>query len=92
MDPIQIMLNAAFALVAFLGSLFINRLKQDNTELKQEIKDLRARDELLNDKIHMIAEMVASFNAHRDNFEKSIEAIFKKLDRIENKLDGKADK
>ena len=61
-----------------------------------EIKELKHQDKELADRVAAIDVLVAGSYVKRDAFEVRIAdlaaAIFKKLDRIEDKLDGKVDK
>lgn len=61
-----------------------------------EVKDLKHQDKELADRVAAIDVLVAGSYVKRDAFEIRITdlaaAIFKKLDRIEDKLDGKVDK
>jgi hypothetical protein len=58
----------------------------------QAVKDLQAADKDMAEKVGQIEVLVAGNYLRRDDFEHTIEALFKKLDKIEDKLDGKADK
>ena len=58
----------------------------------KDVKDLRAADKELADKVGNIEVLVAGDYLRRDDFTHTIEALFKKLDKIEDKLDKKADK
>jgi hypothetical protein len=58
----------------------------------QAVKDLQIADKEMADKVGQIEVLVAGNYLRRDDFEHTIEALFKKLDKIEDKLDGKADK
>jgi hypothetical protein len=58
----------------------------------QAVKDLQVADKALTEKVGQIEVLVAGNYLRRDDFEHTIEALFKKLDKIEDKLDGKADK
>jgi hypothetical protein len=58
----------------------------------QAVKDLQVADKEMADKVGQIEVLVAGNYLRRDDFEHTIEALFKKLDKIEDKLDGKADK
>lgn len=60
--------------------------------LHESVRDLQEADKRLADKVSSIEVLVAGNYVKRDDFDKSVEAIFRKLDRIEDKLDGKADK
>jgi hypothetical protein len=58
----------------------------------QAVKDLQAADKDLTEKVGQIEVLVAGNYLRRDDFEHTVEALFKKLDKIEDKLDGKMDK
>lgn len=58
----------------------------------QAVKDLQKADKELTEKVGTIEVLVAGEYVKKDQFEKYADAVFKKLDRIEEKLDGKADK
>lgn len=62
----------------------------------EAIKALETQDRALADRVASIDVLVAGSYVKRDYFESKIDAvttaIFAKLDRIEDKLDGKADK
>lgn len=58
----------------------------------QAVKDLQASDSKLADKIAGIEILVAGEYVRRDSFDESINRVFAKLERIENKIDQKADK
>ena len=54
--------------------------------------DLRAADKELADKVASMEVVVAGQYVKRDELDRSLTALFAKLDRIEDKLDGKVDK
>lgn len=56
------------------------------------IKELRARDEGISRDISMLAITLPTNYTSKPDLERISDAIFKKLDRIEEKLDGKQDK
>lgn len=56
------------------------------------LRDLRIADTILAEKVGTIEVLVAGSYAKRDELDKMAAAIFLKLDRIEAKLDTKADK
>lgn len=60
--------------------------------LWQAVKDLQAADKALAEKVGGIEILVAGDYVRRDDFQHTVEALFKKLDKIEDKLDKKADK
>lgn len=56
------------------------------------LKELKDQDTQLANKVQAIEILVAGQYFKRDEFERFSMAIFAKLDKIENKVDGKADK
>lgn len=58
----------------------------------QSVKDLQAADKQLVEKVNTIEVLVAGQYIKKDEFERLSSAMFKKLDRIEEKLDKKEDK
>jgi hypothetical protein len=85
----QSIINVLFTVAGGLGGWVLNNLKSS-------IDELRKQDSLLADKVQHIEVLVAGTYVKRDVMEKQIEklgsALFTKLDKIENKLDGKVDK
>ena len=81
----QTLFNIAGGLVGFLGGWWMK-------VLHDSVRDLQDADKRLADKVSSIEVLVAGNYVKRDDFDKSVEAIFRKLDRIEDKLDGKVDK
>lgn len=56
------------------------------------MRDLQETDSSLAEKVQHIEVLVAGNYVTRDHMDRNISALFQKLDRIEQKLDGKADK
>lgn len=81
----QIAFNIAVALVAFLGGWVLNSLRESIQSLNKSDKDLA-------EKVQKIEVLVAGSYVKRDDLDKLTAALFAKLDKIESKLDGKADK
>ncbi len=81
----QTIINIAIALVGGLGGWILNSLK---TDLIQHRKDLCE----LADKVQHIEVLVAGTYVKRDDMDKLGTALFAKLDKIEAKIDLKADK
>lgn len=81
----QLLFNLAGGLAAFLGGWWMK-------VLHESIRDLQDGEKKLADKVSSIEILVAGNYVKRDDFDRSVQAIFHKLDRIEDKLDGKADK
>ena len=81
----QTAFNVGVALIGGLGGWILNNIKSS-------IDSLHKSDAMLTDKVQAIEVLVAGQYVRRDDMDKSIAAIFAKLDRIEAKLDQKADK
>jgi hypothetical protein len=81
----QVGFNIAVGLVAFLGGWVMNNLRDS-------LKSLHKADAELTSKVQSIEVLVAGTYVKRDELDRLGQAIFAKLDRIEGKLDGKADK
>ena len=58
----------------------------------QAVKDLQNADKQLASKVAEIEVLVAGAYVRKDEFAQSVNALFAKLDRIEDKLDKKVDK
>lgn len=58
----------------------------------QAVKDLQAADKVLADKVGSIEVLVAGAYVKKDEFADTVKALFAKLDKIEDKIDRKADK
>ena len=56
------------------------------------VKDLQSADKDLSEKVASIEVLVAGDYVKKEDFTKMAEAIYSKLDRIEDKLDKKVDK
>ena len=83
-DP-QTMFNIAVAIIGFAGGWIMNNIRDS-------IKALHDADALLSNKVQTIEVLVAGKYVTRDDFVKLSDALFAKLDRIEQKVDGKVDK
>lgn len=81
----QQLFNIAVALVGALGGWWMNTMWQS-------LKDLQKADKELADKVAAIEILVAGEYVKRDSFDRAVDRIFEKLDHIEDKIDGKADK
>lgn len=81
----QTAFNIVLSLVAFLGGWVLN-------SLRESIATLHKSDNELADKVQRIEVLVAGQYVKRDDLDKIAAALFAKLDKIESKLDGKADK
>ena len=81
----QTMLNWAFGLTAFFGGIWVRGIADSLKELKSVDNDLAT-------KVQGIELLVAGQYVKRDELAALGNAIFVKLDKIEAKLDHKADK
>lgn len=81
----QELYNIAIGIAAFLGGWWMK-------VMWETVKDLQTADAKLADKVASIEVLVAGQYIKRDDFDKVADTIFKKLDRIDEKLDKKADK
>lgn len=83
-DP-QTVINFLFGAVGGLGGWILNNLRQS-------ISSLQSQDTVLADKVQRIEVLVAGNYVKRAELDTLSSAIFAKLDRIEQKIDKKADK
>ena len=77
--------NIAFAIVGALGGWWMR-------VMWQSLKELEQQDSKLADKVGNIEVLVAGQYVKRDDMNRDIATIFAKLDRIEDKINKKADK
>lgn len=84
-DAFQTMFNIAITLIGFLGGWVLN-------SLKASMEALQKADHELTIKVQSVEVLVAGSYVKREDLDKLGTAIFTKLDRIEVKLDSKADK
>jgi len=84
MDP-QTILNLAFSISGVLGGIIL-KIFYD------KLNQLQRTDEKIAADITEIKVKLPSEYVHKDEFHHLTDAIFEKLDRIESKLDKKADK
>ena len=81
----QTSFNIAVGLIAFLGGWVLNSLREN-------IQSLQKSDSELATKVQGIELLVAGSYVKRNDLDKLTVALFAKLDKIDAKLDGKADK
>lgn len=81
----QELINSAIGLVS---GLLIWVVKS----LWDAVRDLQKSDRELTDKINNIEVLVAGDYVKREDFRMDMDRLFKKLDAIEQKIDGKVDK
>ena len=84
MEP-QTIINIALSLIGGLGGFVLNRVWES-------LKDLQSADKMLSEKVAAIEVLVAGAYVTREELQKTVSAVFTKLDRIEDKLDHKVDK
>lgn len=82
---IQTLLNIAFGVAGAMCMWVLN-------SLKDSLKSLHDSDNALTEKVQKIELLVTGVYVKKDEFERMTAALFTKLDKIDNKLDGKADK
>lgn len=81
----QSLINIIIAIVNFFGGWTLKIIWDALRALQDADKDLT-------NKVSSIEVLVAGNYVSRDEFQKTIIAVFTKLDRIEDKIDHKADK
>ena len=81
----QTLFNYALALCGALGGWVLK-------VIWDAVKDLQAADKVLVEKVNTIEILIAGNYMSKQDFDKIAIAIFAKLDKIEDKLDRKADK
>jgi len=77
--------NVVLAVISALGGWFIRIMWSS-------LVDLRKTDKEIAQKVSSIEVLVAGEYVKRDELDRLGATLFAKLDRIENKLDGKQDK
>jgi hypothetical protein len=80
--------NLINALIAVVGSAFGWILKV----IWDAVKELQSADDQLIEKVNRIEVLVAGEYVKREDFRADMDRLFDKLDAIDKKLDGKADK
>jgi hypothetical protein len=81
----EILFKIAVAIAGFLGGWVLNRVTAS-------VDHLQRADSELATKVNAIELLVAGQYVRRDDFDKISSEMFRKLDKIYDKLDGKADK
>lgn len=82
---LQLAFNLVVGIVGFLGGYVLN-------SISKRIESLQAADAALTDKVHKIETLVVGEYVKHSDLDRLGEALFKKLDKIDTKLDGKQDK
>ncbi len=85
MPDFQLLFNIAVGIAAFFGGFILNAIWQ-------RLDKLERTDSNLTSKINDMNVAVATMTAHRFEDSRKLDAIFDKLDKIDEKLDRKADK
>lgn len=81
----QTLFNYALALCGTLGGWWLK-------VMWDAVQDLQTADKILVDKVSTIEILIAGNYMSKIDFDKIASAIFAKLDKIEDKIDKKADK
>lgn len=81
----QMILNTLFGIIAVLFG-WLARI------MWESIKDLQKSGSDTAEKVQRIEVLVAGNYVRKDDLDKKVDAIFTKLDKISDKLDGKVDK
>lgn len=81
----QILFNIVLGIAAFMGGFWLHTVWE-------ELQKLKDADVKLAEKVSSIETLVAGNYVTREEFSKHIDALFRKLDKIDEKLDRKVDK
>ena len=81
----QTVFNIALAVTGFLGGWVLK-------VIWEAVKELQSADKILAEKVASIEILIAGNYMSKQDFDKIAAAIFAKLDKIDDKLDRKADK
>jgi CHASE3 domain sensor protein len=81
----QTVINSLMTALGALGGYVLKGVRDS-------VKDLQVGDKALADKVQSIELLVAGQYVRRSDMDKLADALFHKLDRIEEKLDAKADR
>lgn len=81
----QILFNIVLGIAAFLGGFLLHAIWEKQQKLEET-------DIKLAEKVSSIETLVAGNYVTREEFSKHIDALFRKLDKIDEKLDRKVDK
>ncbi len=93
---LQWWVNGLFAVLGIVIAAFYNTLKENMNKsfeaVNKDIKEIAEDTSKLSDKVQSIEVIVAGEYVKKSEFEAKIDAMFKKLDIIVDKIDRKADK
>ena len=81
----QTVFNIIATVAGFLGGWWLK-------VMWDAVKDLQSADKVLVEKVNTIEILIAGNYMSKQDFDKIAAAIFAKLDKIEDKIDKKADK
>ncbi|MFH0710142.1 MAG: hypothetical protein V2A75_08050 [Pseudomonadota bacterium] len=88
--------NGAFVILGIVGTALYNSLKNnmDNSfkSVNESIHEIELDASKLTEKVQAVELLVAGNYVMKSEFEAKMDAMLKKLDKIFDKLDGKADK
>lgn len=85
MNTTQMLFNIALSTISAVGGWWLKTMWES-------LRELRTADQELSNKVGAIEVLVAGQYIKRDEFDRLSNALFKKLDRIEDKISLKADK
>lgn len=85
MPDYQMLFNLAFGVLGVLGGWMLNAMWA-------ALKDLQAADAKLAEKVAAIEVLVAGQYVTREEFTTAMNAVFVKLDKIQDTLNSKADR
>jgi len=88
----QMFINAALGVIASLGGIIMKVIWDAIRSLRISLAEMRHEDVLLASKVQAIEVLVAGTYVKRDELERMSQALFAKLDKIMEKLDGKVDR
>ncbi len=91
-DEMQMFINSALGVIAFLGGGFVKVLWDAINSLKTSLNEMRSDDVALAAKVQAIEVLVAGTYVKKDELERLSQALFSKLDKIMDKLDAKVDR
>ena len=91
-SDVQMFVNAALGVIAFLGGIIIKVVWDAISTLRTSLAEMREEDTKLASKVQAIEILVAGTYIKRDEFERLSAAIFSKLDKIIEKIDHKVDR
>jgi hypothetical protein len=92
MNNAQILFNIIIAIAAFFGGWVLKMIYDDIKSCDGKIGDLQKTDQKLFERVGDIETHIAGKYMPRDEITSMFGAVFSKLDKIIDKLDGKADK